>query len=281
MSIKAVLLSAGIMSCMYSFSDARVASVYTVDEKTAIKTFFSDFKDAVNSKNIEIVKKMSGESWPHWSKVIDRGRLESIEIMEFGADMLTNVVTKCIAVDSNNRYYPAVVVFTIRKADGVYSISKVRFPEHERRHQEFVNAQKTVKHLVLAMNNHDLSAVKGLVTFGDAADFEDELTSRGLLWIKDALDSGISVPLAGSGVSREENDAIIGRIYVPITPAGTNILRKVVFKDGKIDCFASREERADEIHKRVCKESPEEKCQYDKRVEEYRRELLQSLRENK
>ena len=283
MTAKLIVVSVAAVIGALSLASERVKCPLPDDEVFAIKAFFNDFKGAVNSKDIELVKKMSGESWLHWSKVIDNGRLESIEIIEFVADKLTNVVAKCIAVDSKNRSYPAVVVFTIGKVDSKYSITNVRFPEHERRHHEFANAQKTVEQLVSAMNNHDLCAVKGLVSFGDSADFEAELSLRGLLWIKEALGSGTNnVPLAGSGVSREGNDTIIGRIYVPSAPGGTNVLRKVLFANGKIDRCAPREESADEIRKRVEQEKTEEQRNYEKRMaEEYRRAVLQRLREVK
>ena len=83
-------------------------------------------------------------------------------------------------------------------------------------------------------------------------------------------------------MSREGNDTIIGRIYVPSALGGTNVLRKVLFANGKIDRCAPREESADEIRKRVEQEKTEEQRNYEKRMaEEYRRAVLQRLREVK
>ena len=56
---------------------------------------------------------MSGDTWDHWSKAIDEGKFESVEILDVVVDKQTNVFTKCIAVDDKNRTYPAEVIFTL------------------------------------------------------------------------------------------------------------------------------------------------------------------------
>lgn len=280
MCIRAVLMSIGILSCMYSFSKEHEGNPLLFDEKVSMDAFFSGFIKAVNSKEIELVKKMSGKSWPHWSKLINKGRLESVEILDIVADRQTNVVAKCVATDARRRCYPAEVVFTMRKEDGVYSIEAIRFPNHERQQREFDKAHEDVEQLVVAMNNRDLCAVKGLVSFGDVADFESELSTRGLSWVKSAIDAGTEIPIAGSGVSRAGNDNLIGRIYVPCANGGTNVLRTIVFKNGKIDRAAPREESLDEIQKRYEEEKTEEQRQSEKRMqEEYNRMLLKRMRE--
>lgn len=281
MCIKAVLLSVGILSCMYTFSQEHKEHPLLLDEKVSIDAFFRGFIEAVNSKDVELVKKMSGKSWPHWSKLINKARLESVEILDIVAGKQTNVVTKCIAIDAKKRCYPAEVVFTMRKEDGVYSIEAIRFPDHEREQLEFDKAHGSVEQLVVAMNNRDLCAVKGLVSFGDVADFESELAVRGLSWVKSAIDAGTEIPIAGSGVSRAGNDNLIGRIYVPCANGGTNVLRTIVFKNGKIDRAAPREESLDEIQKRYEEEKTDEQRQSEKRMqEEYNRMLLKRLRES-
>ena len=175
---------------------------------------------------------MSGNTWNHWSKAINEGRFESVEILDITVGNQTNVIAKCVAVDSKNRTYPAEVVFTMKQEDGVYSIEKMRFPESERRSKELDNGMGAIEKLIEAINKRDLDSVKGLVSFGDAADFEAELSSRGLSWIKESIDKGVTAPKFNLSTSRDGRDTISGRLYVPRAPGGTNIMRKVVVKDG-------------------------------------------------
>ena len=128
--------------------------------------------------------------------------------------------------------------------------------------------------LIEAINKRDLDSVKGLVSFGDAADFETELSSRGLSWVKEAIDNRVKAPKYNLSTSREGKDIITGRLYVPCAPGGTNILRKVVFRDGKIDHAAPREETKEEFLRRFEKEKAERRRQYEK--EEAERERKQN-----
>ena len=231
-------------------------------EQAVIKVFFNEFKKAFNAKDVERVKKMSGDTWSHWSKALNEGKLESVEILDITTDKQTNVISKCVAVDSKNRSYPAEVVFTLKHEGGDYAIEKMRFPESERRSNELDNGMRTIDKLIEAINKRDLDSVKGLVSFGDAADFEAELSARGLSWIKEAVDNRVEAPKYNLSASREGKD-IAGRLYVPCAPGGTNILRKVVFRDGKIDHAAPREETKEEFLRRFEKENAEQRRQYE------------------
>lgn len=246
----------------------------------AIKAFFNDFKEAFNAKDVKRVKQMSDGTWDHWSKAINEGMLESVEILDITTDKQTNVITKCIAVDDKKMTYPAEVVFTLKHDGGVYSIEKMRFPESERRHEEFDNALKRIGQLSAAINNCDFGAVKSLVSFGDAADFEAELSARGLSWVKDAIDNRIKVPSVNMGVSRDGKDVITGRLNVPCARGGTNVLRKVVFKNGKIDRAAPREETKEEFLRRFEKEQAERRRQFEEeRAERERKQNEEALKQ--
>ena len=277
MKIKTIVVACLVCAC-YSAA-AELSQRLPEKESAAIKAFFADFKAAFNAKNIERVKKMSGGTWKHWSKAINEGRFESVEIMDISVGDQTNVITKCVAVDSKNRAYPAEVVFTMKQEDGVYSIEKMRFPESERRSKELDNGMGAIEKLIEAINKRDLDSVKGLVSFGDAADFEAELSSRGLSWIKESIDKGVTAPKFNMSTSRDGRDTISGRLYVPCEPGGTNIMRKVVFKDGKIDRAAPREETKEEFLRRFEKEKAEARLRLEKEdAERERRQCDEVLR---
>ena len=89
------------------------------------------------------------------------------------------------------------------------------------------------------------------MSFGNAADFESELAIRGLSWIKNAIDHRVTIPEESMIMSRDGKEMLVGRVKVPCAPDGTNILRMVVFKDGKIDRAASREETKEEQERRI------------------------------
>ena len=79
--------------------------------------------------------------------------------------------------------------------------------------------------------------------------------------------------------SRDGKDIITGRLYVPCTPGGTNILRKVVFRDGKIDRAAPREETKEEFLRRFEKEQAERRRQFEKeRAERERKQNEEALK---
>ena len=277
MKIKTIVVAC--LVCAYYSAVAEHAQWLSEKESAAIKGFFEDFREAFNAKDVERVKKMSGNTWNHWSKAINEGRFESVEILDITVGNQTNVIAKCVAVDSKNRTYPAEVVFTMKQEDGVYSIEKMRFPESERRSKELDKGMGAIEKLIEAINKRDLDSVKGLVSFGDADDFEAELSSRGLSWIKESIDNGVKAPKFNMSTSRDGRDTITGRLYVPCEPGGTNIKRKVVFKDGKIDRAAPREETKEEFLRRFEKENAERRRQFEKeRAERERKQNEESLK---
>ena len=240
------------MMCMCCYADGVDVLPLPEEEVSAIKAFFRGFAEALNSKDIERIKRMSGGAWEHFSERIDcQEKILGIEVLGVITDKQTNVVTKTTVGRDKGRPRSAEVIFIMKKVDGIYSIDKMTVPEANKRNQTLDDTRCVLVRLAAAINGRSLDAVKGLVSFGDAADFEKELSARKLSWIKEAIDNCVQAPMFNMSASREGQDRITGRIYVPCAPDGTNILRMVVFKDGKIDRAASREETKEEHERRI------------------------------
>lgn len=168
--------------------------------------------------------------------------------------------------------YAFDAVFTLRKDRGIYSIEDMALPKSDNLNQKFDKAVAVGKRLIVAINDRDLNAAKETVSFGNAADFESELAIRGLSWIKNAIDHRVTIPEESMIMSRDGKEMLVGRVKVPCAPDGSNILRMVVFKDGKIDCAAPREETKDELDRRNKAKSEERRRQGE--VEARNRGLL-------
>ena len=125
----------------------------------------------------------------------------------------------------------------------------MRYPESDRRRNEFKEALNAIKRLEVAINSRDADAVRREVSFSAVKDFNKELSRRGLQWIGDALNCGDGAMASGAGVSRENEGVIIGRINVP-SPDGSKILQEVYFSGSKIDRAAPSElERLEGLRK--------------------------------
>lgn len=246
-----LMIGVTLLICAACFASGDIAQSISEEEVSALKDFFKDFKDAFNSKDVDRVRILSGNTWSYWKKTINEGMVGSIEILDICIDTETNVVTKCVAIDCNKRSYPAEVVFTMKKESGNYSIDKIAFPIIEKQNEEIKEAKETVVKLITAINSSDLSTVKSLVSFGDAEDFANELESRGLRWITDAIDGRNVISKDGVGVSRNGKGVLIGRLHVPNADGSANILRNVVVKDGKIDRAAPRGKSPEERRRRA------------------------------
>ena len=254
-----------IMMCAQLIADSAEHGALPADEKAAIKTFFNDFKGALNAKDVESVKRMSGEAWKQWMETLDDGgRFEALDVLSITAGKQTNAVVKCMVVDRRGKAKTGEVVFTMKRVGGAYTIDKTIDPVGESRKKEFKDACHTLMQLITSINNRSMESVKAVLSFTDASDFDAELSARGLSWIKEALDKDVKISQEGMGVSREGKSIISGRIYVPDASGGTNIVRKVIFKDGKIDRAAPREETKEEFHKRFEKEKAERRRQFEK-----------------
>ena len=256
-----------IMACLSGRVIGDTKCPLPLKEVEAIETFFKEFKEAFNAKDAEKVKHLSGNNWNDWARNIKRGvKIECIEILDIVTDEVTNVVTKTTAIETNGKRSSPEIVFTLVKHDGAYSIEKMAVPKVDKRNQEFDAAVKTKEMLIDAINAHDMDVVKSLLSFNEAKNFEAELSSRGLMWIKSAIVNGVVVPLEDSGVGREREDLLIGRVCVPSSSGGTNVLEQFYFKDGKIDRAAPRKETKEEFMKRF--EAEKEKSRKEREARE-------------
>lgn len=261
------------MMCMFCHADGVDVLPLPEEEVSAIKAFFRGFAEALNSKDVERVKRMSGGTWGHFSERIDcQEKILDMEVLDVITDKQTNVVTKTTVGSDKGRPRSAEVIFTMKKGDGGYSIEKMAVSEVNKRNQILDDARCVLGRLAAAINGRNLDEAKNLVSFDNAADFEAELSSRGLSWIKEAIDNCVKAPMFNMSASRDGQDTITGRIYVPCALDGSNILRMVVFKDGKIDCAAPREETKDELDRRNKAKSEERRRQGE--VEARNRGLL-------
>lgn len=261
------------MMCMFCHADGVDVLPLPEEEVSAIKAFFRGFAEALNSKDVERVKRMSGGAWGHFSERIDcQEKILDMEVLDVITDKQTNVVTKTTVGSDKGRPRSAEVIFTMKKGDGGYSIEKMAVSEVNKRNQILDDARCVLGRLAAAINGRNLDEAKNLVSFDNAADFEAELSSRGLSWIKEAIDNCVKAPMFNMSASRDGQDTITGRIYVPCALDGSNILRMVVFKDGKIDCAAPREETKDELDRRNKAKSEERRRQGE--VEARNRGLL-------
>ena len=258
-----------------------VANPMSDGEQAVIKAFFADFKDAFNAKDVDRVKKMSGDTWKQWQEAMnDDGRFDALEVLSITAGKQTNAVVNCTIVATSGRANSGEVVFTMKCVGGIYSIDKTTDPGGESRNNEFKGACRTLMQLITSINNCSMESVKTTVSFADALDFDSELTARGLSWIKDAVDNDVKISQKGIGVSREGKDIISGLIYVPDVLGGTNILRKVMFKGSKIDRATPREETTEEFLRRFEKEKAERRRQFEKeRAERERKQNEEALKQ--
>ena len=160
-----LMLGFTMLICAAYFASGDIAQSASEAEVSALKDFFRDFKDAFNSKDVGRVRMLSGNTWSYWKETLNEGILGSMEILDICIDTETNVVTKCVAIDSNKRSYPAEVVFTMKKESGNYSIDKIAFPVIDKQNEEIKEAKETIVKLITAINSRDLSTVKSLVSF--------------------------------------------------------------------------------------------------------------------
>ena len=251
------------------------------DEVIVIKTFFKVFTKAFNDGNSEKIKEISGNNWGDWSRNIERGvKIENIQILDVLTNGATNVVAKVIAVEANGKRSSPEIVFTLIKREGTYFIEKIAVPEVDKRNKELRAAVGVVEKLILAINAQDMEAVKAILSFGDVPGFETELSPRGLSWITNAVQNQIKVPRRGSGVSRgNRRSPLQGRVCVPSSTGGTNILEQFYFKDGKIDRAVPRRETKEEFLKRVAAENAAARKQWEAREAAEQKKIEEQFRE--
>lgn len=217
------------------FADGAAMNQLPGSEVVAIKAFLREFADAVNSNDANRIKRMSGRAWKHFRDKIDcKEKTEGFDIVKISTDGVTNIITRAHVVDTKGKPYSVEVVFDLKKVDGVYSIDKMRLPESERRHEEFETADRNFEKLITAIKGKDIGKVKEALPFGDVADFDAELSARGLSWIMDAANSDVVIS-GGWGVRRSGKDGFVGHVEISSKLGGTNVLHEVMFKGLQID----------------------------------------------
>ena len=221
-------------------------------DTTRINACFSEFKKAFNNREIEKVKNMTGKSARRWTRWMDGDdKIDRIEIVDLSFGSTTNVLAKVSVLGANKgqRNFDARFVIAT-KTDGTYVIENMSLPESDLRNSLFEDSVKTSKALIKAINDRDISRVKELIACGRDANIEKELHERGLVWIKEAIDSGIKI--SGDRMSVQRNGGIIvGRLSVPSMAGGTNVVRQISFKGAKIERDVPIVDLAAERRKRV------------------------------
>ena len=269
-----------ILSGFAALANGKELCISSEAEKNALESFFRGFKEAFNSRNSDRVRNMSGASarqWLRWMK--GKENLDEFEIVECVANSSTNVTAKVYVVGGDRGRYAFDAVFAMKKSNGEYSIEAMSLPESDCQNQDFDKAAESGARLIKAINDRDMDAVKETVSFGDNQDFEAMLTPRGLLWIKESIDNGVRISRDSMIMSRPSKTMLIGQVWVPSAPGGTNIMRKVVFKDGKIDRAAPREETKEEFLRRFEKEKAEARLRLEKEdAERERKQNEESLK---
>lgn len=275
-----IIIVITVLSCLTVLADGEEPCVSFDAEKNALESFFRGFKEAFNSRNSDRVRNMSGASarqWLRWMK--GKENLDEFEIVECVANSATNVTAKVYVIGGDRGRYAFDAVFAMKKSNGEYSIETMTLPESDRLNQDFDKAAESGARLIKAINDRDMDAVKETVSFGDNQDFEAMLTPRGLSWIKESIDNGVRISRDSMIMSRASKTMLIGQVGVPFALSGTNIMRKVVFKDGKIDRAAPREETKEEFLRRFEKEKAEARLRLEKEdAERERRQREEALR---
>ena len=235
---------------LFGLADDAPANQLPESEVAEIKKFLNDFAKALNSNDASRIKKMSGGAWGHFrDKVNCKEKADGFDIVKISIDGVTNVITKAKVFDTKGNAYSVDVVFELKKVNGVYSIDKMCLPESERRRAEYDIADENFVKLISAIKKKDIGKVKEALPFGDAGDFDAELTARGLSWIKDAVNSDVTIS-GGWGVRRSGKEGFVGHVEIAHEPGGTNVLHEVIFKGLKIDRAAPPKETYEEFSKR-------------------------------
>ena len=96
--------------------------------------------------------------------------------------------------------------------------------------------------LISAINRGDVRGLRRVLSIDGQTDLVEELSGRGLLWVKEAMDKGVRINQVRMKIRRNASGCFIGSVPVQCAPGGTNVVRYVTFKDGKIGRAASEEE---------------------------------------
>lgn len=213
-------------------------------EHVAVKKFFQDFEKAYKSGDFTKIKEMSGSTWRSWSRLIEaKTELESIKVADVEFKDKITASAEVSVLDAKKGRLTDTGRFIMKKNASGYCIDQaVNHSEGE-----VDDIMCSLNEMIAAINAKDFKKVKQTLTFGDAADFEQQLALRGLMWIKEAVDTGVTIPKS-VGVHKVGGRFVAYDIKVPIGEGGTNVIKKVSFKNGKIDRAArSKLDRAEQL----------------------------------
>ena len=249
------VVTVAIAVCLLGFGND-VTGLLPEEEIVAIKAFFKEFKDALNSNDVEQVKRMSGQNWDVWSRWIGgMDKLEDIEVLCVSGGPDVEVVAR-VSIDGEKRRVDEGV-FVLKKSGQDYAI----LSSDSKRNIELSAASESLKGLTEAIKAKDKDAVRAVLSFGNVEGFGAELTAHGLLWISAAVDSPVGIDFGHVDVIRENDGGLIGRVEVISSPDGAKVLREVYFDGAKIDRAAPSElERLEERRKQRAMQQSEDDC---------------------
>lgn len=228
-----ILLACASAMCLLGLAQGEDSSLLPEGEIAGVKQFVADFGGALQSNEVERVRKMSGETWAYWKGCMQLpGKYEGIEIVSIEAGESTNVLAKIHSVGGSGVRNTSEAVISLVKMNGDYCIANLDLTESRRMNEELEGASVVVENLVRAINNREMSEIRGLVTFGDAENLELELENRGLSWIREFMATGVRVK--HDGVARKSDETLTGGVKC-VSSARTNSVMKFVFVNSKID----------------------------------------------
>ena len=234
------------------------------EDAAEVIAFLEDFKDACNTQDAERVRSMASGAWSHLSRSIRGGeKIERIEVLGITTEGGTNVITKATLRGGRRGIYSQEVVFSLDKNGDSYEIKRISVPEIDKHNEEMTKGFEILKKLETAIHHGNMDEVKPLLTFGSSDRFEEELSSRGLFWIKYAVESGSPVSIKKAGIRREGSRLVASRIMALDAAGETNVAREVVFEGLKIDRAMPPKEAREEFLKRFSAEQESIRKQYE------------------
>lgn len=103
---------------------------------------------------------------------------------------------------------------------------------------------------IYAINCRDTKALRASLGVDLWSDLNKALVDRELQWVKETMDKGVRIDQVRMNIWRDASDCFIGSVPVPCAPGGTNVVRFVTFKGGKIDRAVSEIEAKKELERR-------------------------------
>ena len=205
-----------------------------------IEALFEDLAKAYKARDVERLKKTAGNSSERWLRWLDGNEeLGSIVIVACSADDAV-VRAKVTLLGRGDDPYAFDAKFTMGKINGAYCIEDMEVADGWNR--LFDATVETSSKLIKAINGRDLSSVRELMYCCETNDVSIVLAERGLHWVKAAIDNGVRIGESRMKVQCEGGKRMIGLISVPEMPGGTNIMRKVYFRGGRIQRDAMAED---------------------------------------